>query len=75
MRPAKLLVAYAGCVLLSVLSVVLAWATTGTPPLSTTGGFAAHLIAAATGVGVARLRTRPCWTGSLGPSSLAFLCP
>ncbi len=43
-----------------VLSVVLAWATTGTPPLSTTlEGFAAHLIAAATGVGVGALCMRP----------------
>ena len=59
-RLAKLLVAYTGCVLLAVLSVVLAWATTGTPPLSTTlEGFAAHLIAAATGVGVGALCMRP----------------
>ncbi len=59
-RLGKLVVAYIGCMLLSVLSVVLAWATTGAPPLSTTlEGFAAHLIAAATGVGVGALCMRP----------------
>ena len=66
-RLAKLLVAYTGCVLLSVLSVVLAWATTGTPPLSTTlEGFAAHLIAAATGVGVGA----PVHAAGAGPARL-----
>jgi hypothetical protein len=59
-RLAKLTVAFAACIPLSLFAVVLAWAATGLPDAALTAeGLTAHLIAAAGGVAVGAWLIRP----------------
>jgi hypothetical protein len=62
-RVAKLLVAYAGCAAMGVMSMAVAWLDTSNATFTDLGGLAegvaAHLIAAATGVAVGAWCMRP----------------
>lgn len=58
-RLAKLLVAYAGCVALALLSTAMGWLQTAAPLTDVGAGLAAHLMAAVVGVSVGAWCMRP----------------